>query len=174
MASLPRGALSVLILLCAGCSALIGLDEFKPGAVEAGGAGGGGAEGGSGADGGSGAGGAGAQGGSGAQGGNGGSGGVVTACSGQPDGQGCALDTDAGANDAGADASDAGGERYICLNQQCVVSRCGDGYADDGRGEACDDKKNGNQTDGCRDDCQYTCTTSDNCVAGLKCVLSQC
>ncbi|MEZ4374351.1 MAG: hypothetical protein R3B07_26255 [Polyangiaceae bacterium] len=101
----------------------------------------------------------------------------MTACSGQPDGQTCTLDgADAGAMDAGADAADAGAatERRICLSEQCVVSRCGDGYADDGRGEACDDKKNGNQTDGCRDDCQYTCTTNDHCVAGLKCVLSQC
>ncbi|MEZ4228476.1 MAG: hypothetical protein R3B89_04870 [Polyangiaceae bacterium] len=186
MAWLPRGAVSALLVVCAGCSSLIGLDEFGPaesGSGASAGAAGQGSAGGSGAQGG-----VAAHGGSGnasGDAGTGATGGVVTQCSGQPDGQTCALNAldaglDGGDADVDSSASDAavsdGGaaERRICLGEQCVVSRCGDGYADDGRGEACDDKRNGDQADGCRDDCQYTCGANEDCVAGLLCVLSQC
>jgi len=44
---------------------------------------------------------------------------------------------------------------------------CGNSVLDDG--EDCDDGRNGDDADGCRDDCTYTCTSSSECDDGDAC-----
>ncbi|MCA9628754.1 MAG: hypothetical protein KC766_13845 [Myxococcales bacterium] len=57
----------------------------------------------------------------------------------------------------------------ICLGDQCVESTCGDGYTDTARNEFCDDGKNGDDTDGCTDQCEATCTKAADCDDGNLC-----
>jgi hypothetical protein len=43
----------------------------------------------------------------------------------------------------------------------CTPAGCGNRVVE--AGEACDDGRNGDQADGCRDDCTYSCVTQDEC-----------
>lgn len=56
----------------------------------------------------------------------------------------------------------------ICLDEECVTSACGDGFADERREEQCDD---GNQAaaDGCEPDCKYMCSEIGDCDDGNAC-----
>ena len=60
------------------------------------------------------------------------------------------------------------GPMQICVSGACVMSGCGDGFTDSGRGEECDD---GNTTDGdgCDTDCTYTCDNAADCGDGDVC-----
>lgn len=58
------------------------------------------------------------------------------------------------------------GEGFICLGETCVLSRCGDGFVDEG--EECDDG-NSILRDGCENDCTATCRTDDDCDDGNLC-----
>lgn len=78
-----------------------------------------------------------------------------TACTGRPDGTFCDIEGLV--------------EREICIDGVCVVSACGDGFADTRTGhpsglpaEICDD---GNPTDGdgCELDCTFSCETVADC-----------
>jgi cysteine-rich repeat protein len=60
--------------------------------------------------------------------------------------------------------------RAICLHGTCQVSRCGDGFTDDGRSEECDDA-NFVDGDGCDGDCKFSCNSSD---VGKTCGLAYC
>jgi cysteine-rich repeat protein len=95
-------------------------------------------------------------------------------------------DSDAGA-DAAADAGDAGnftaddcvgqddgegcGEMsgFICVNESCRESSCGDGYVNADSDEECDDG-NTDPTDGCEPlTCAFTCETNAECDDGDPC-----
>lgn len=54
------------------------------------------------------------------------------------------------------------GAAQICLNQECVVSECGDGFLDTSSGEQCDDG-NSVQGDGCELDCRFSCQENADC-----------
>lgn len=59
-------------------------------------------------------------------------------------------------------------EGKICLSapgvdSTCLASVCGDGFVDKYRDEKCDDRKNGDNQDGCRDDCTFTCESNADC-----------
>src|SRR5260370_7748173 len=87
-----------------------------------------------------------------ATGGHGGSGGAgqdggVVDCIGKP---------------AGTDCSPGGATGSICLNGECVVSRCGDGYVDMAIGEDCEGG------DGCNA-CKYGCKLAADCNDGDAC-----
>jgi len=49
---------------------------------------------------------------------------------------------------------------------------CGDGWVDPG--EECDDRKNGDPNDGCRDDCTFTCHNNLDCDDGHGCTVDTC
>ncbi len=52
----------------------------------------------------------------------------------------------------------------LCIDAQCVESSCGDGYVDETAGEECDEMPNGDDADGCKDDCTFTCKADSDCV----------
>jgi cysteine-rich repeat protein len=66
------------------------------------------------------------------------------------------------ANGTACDADSSGATRDVCLVSQCQRSACGDGFADVGAGEACDD---GNTTAG--DGCSADCTSNETCGNGV-------
>ena len=68
--------------------------------------------------------------------------------------------------DDGTSCGSMGG--LICLNDECVTSACGDGYADDRREEQCDDG-NTAAADGCEPDCKYMCSEIGDCDDGNAC-----
>lgn len=73
------------------------------------------------------------------------------------------------------DGTECGADpRSICLTEACVESICGDSFADEGAGEECDDGRNGNPFDGCKDDCSYTCHEDDGCDDDLDCTDNVC
>lgn len=84
---------------------------------------------------------------------------------------------DSGATDAGGpDAPPAcpeGSECEIegsagtCRDGVCVPAGCGDGVV--GPGEDCDDERDGDDLDGCRDDCRWTCSDDAACGDGDAC-----
>ena len=57
-------------------------------------------------------------------------------------------------------------EGLICLYGECVLSRCGDGFVDEG--EECDDG-NSILRDGCENDCTPTCESDEDCDDGNIC-----
>lgn len=59
------------------------------------------------------------------------------------------------------------GSAGICNGGLCAPAGCGNGVMESG--EECDDGANGNNADGCRDDCQYTCETDDDCSDADMC-----
>ncbi|MCB9585996.1 MAG: hypothetical protein H6718_11400 [Polyangiaceae bacterium] len=61
------------------------------------------------------------------------------------------------------------GDNTLCVSGQCVQSECGDGYPDENNDETCDDGKNGDDTDGCTDECKATCTVDADCDDGDAC-----
>ena len=78
------------------------------------------------------------------------------------------LDAPEAACAGAADGTPCGSDR-ICVDGACGASRCGDGYVDVGRGEACDDA-NEAAFDGCEPvTCQPTCTDSVACDDGIAC-----
>lgn len=127
--------------LVAGCSTVIGLDEFHRGDPSTAGSSGAAGTGGN-ANGGT----AGFS-----TGGTGGAG--VVDCTGKPDGTRCV-----------GDASNT-----LCLGEACAESECGDEYVDEAAGEFCDDGKNGDDTDGCTDACKTTCGVDSDCDDGNPC-----
>jgi cysteine-rich repeat protein len=83
----------------------------------------------------------------------------VGACTGMPDGLRCAPEGIV--------------EPFVCLDEICVLSTCGDGIEDDRDGsmhdpEECDD---GNSTpaDGCEPDCTFSCSIDSDCDDGEFC-----
>jgi cysteine-rich repeat protein len=54
-----------------------------------------------------------------------------------------------------------------CFGGLCSPLDCGNGTVD--AGEDCDDMRNGDNTDGCRDDCTYTCSDDSDCDDGAAC-----
>ncbi len=62
---------------------------------------------------------------------------------------------------------DAGGMTGSCYSGLCSPPNCGNSMVD--TGEDCDDGRNGIQTDGCRDDCAYTCSDDSECDDGDAC-----
>lgn len=61
----------------------------------------------------------------------------------------------------------AGVCRDVAGMATCVSPGCGNGVVDGA--EDCDDGANGNQDDGCRDDCRFTCTEAADCDDGTVC-----
>lgn len=57
---------------------------------------------------------------------------------------------------------------YICLRASCVESECGDLFTDVAGGEKCDDGQ-GDETDGCKNDCKFTCETDGDCAQDSGC-----
>lgn len=74
----------------------------------------------------------------------------------------------------GLDDGTACGAGKLCLAESCKTSVCGDGWVDASKGEECDDRKNGNQTDGCKDDCKFTCKTNADCNDSNACTTDVC
>ncbi|MEZ4373790.1 MAG: hypothetical protein R3B07_23415 [Polyangiaceae bacterium] len=72
------------------------------------------------------------------------------------------------------DDGDSCGGGSICVGGSCSASRCGDGFVDASRGEECDDGKDGDDTDGCKDDCKFTCKTNADCTPTNRCQASTC
>jgi cysteine-rich repeat protein len=64
--------------------------------------------------------------------------------------------------------------RRICIEHTCQESTCGDGFLDAAAGEECDDGRNGDNEDGCRDDCAYTCHENGDCDDGHACTDNLC
>jgi hypothetical protein len=67
--------------------------------------------------------------------------------------------------------------RQICLAGTCQDSQCGDEFTDAGAGEVCDDGRNGDPDDGCRDDCTFTCLAASqdtDCDDAMACTLNVC
>jgi cysteine-rich repeat protein len=60
-----------------------------------------------------------------------------------------------------------GGGAGVCYGGLCSPPDCGNGTVDPD--EDCDDGRNGDNEDGCRDDCTYTCTVDDGCDDGDAC-----
>ena len=54
---------------------------------------------------------------------------------------------------------------YLCIDQVCVLSRCGDGYTETGSGEQCDDG-NTASGDGCSSDCRNE--SGEHCGDGTQ------
>lgn len=54
-----------------------------------------------------------------------------------------------------------------CMDGSCVPATCGDGVRQDP--EDCDDRRNGDPNDGCRDDCTFSCRTDTDCDDGQIC-----
>ncbi|MFH1438087.1 MAG: choice-of-anchor Q domain-containing protein [Pseudomonadota bacterium] len=61
------------------------------------------------------------------------------------------------------------GPRRICRGGNCQESTCGDSYLDEGGEEECDDGKNGDQDDGCTDECEFSCHGDGDCSDGNFC-----
>jgi hypothetical protein len=87
----------------------------------------------------------------------------VESCEGQSDGTAC---------DEGSDT--------ICIGEECVASRCGDGFVDEARGEQCEEE-NDIAFDGCEPDtCLFTCADdatcadTDVCNGQEQCVAHRC
>ena len=59
------------------------------------------------------------------------------------------------------------GDPGACTGGLCVPPGCGNGVVDDG--EECDDSMNGDNADGCRDDCRYSCSAELPCDDGDAC-----
>jgi len=59
-----------------------------------------------------------------------------------------------------------------CKNSQCVPINCGNRVTDEG--EECDDGANGNQEDGCRDNCTFSCSSDNDCIDDLPCTSDKC
>lgn len=92
-------------------------------------------------------------GGAGGQVGGAGGAGPLVDCTGQEDGTPCEGD----------------GDNTLCVKDQCVQSECGDEYIDENNDETCDDGKNGDDADGCTDECKATCTVDADCDDGNPC-----
>ncbi len=60
-----------------------------------------------------------------------------------------------------------GGTDGTCYGGLCSPPDCGNGMVD--TDEDCDDGRNGNNDDGCRDDCTFTCTDDTSCDDGDAC-----
>lgn len=69
-----------------------------------------------------------------------------------------------------ADAADgtACGSGLICLDGECDLSICGDGFVDVEDGEECDDE-NRVDDDGCDADCTFSCVADVDCGEGVPC-----
>lgn len=76
---------------------------------------------------------------------------IVLTCEGVDDGVGCGS---------------MGG--LICLDDECVTSTCGDGFADPRAEEECDDG-NGVPADGCEPNCRFMCKEVGDCDDGNAC-----
>ena len=78
-----------------------------------------------------------------------------------------------GACVAGEPASDGttcervDGSAGVCGGGRCVPVGCGNSMVE--TGEECDDGMNGNDLDGCRDDCTFTCSEDADCDNGDPC-----
>jgi cysteine-rich repeat protein len=59
------------------------------------------------------------------------------------------------------------GSDGVCAGGLCASPGCGNGVVDSG--EECDDSQNGDNTDGCRDDCTFTCESDAECQNGDAC-----
>ncbi|RLB47613.1 MAG: hypothetical protein DRJ42_25075, partial [Deltaproteobacteria bacterium] len=57
----------------------------------------------------------------------------------------------------------------FCIGGVCTAGRCGDGVLESDAGEQCDDGANGDDGDGCRDDCTFTCEADVDCDDGDSC-----
>jgi len=69
----------------------------------------------------------------------------------------------AGTPMAGAMCTRMDGTMGVCTaSMLCQPPGCGNGVMD--AGEECDDSANGDDTDGCRDDCTYTCEEDTECA----------
>ncbi|MCA9628755.1 MAG: hypothetical protein KC766_13850 [Myxococcales bacterium] len=66
------------------------------------------------------------------------------------------------------------GSGKLCLSTSCRTSVCGDGWVDKAKGEECDDAKDGDNDDGCKDDCKFTCKTDSDCNDGNACTSDVC
>lgn len=68
----------------------------------------------------------------------------------------------------GSDCSTSAMPDHICVDFCCVPEGCGNGFAETGLGEECDD---GNDVsgDGCENDCTFTCTEDADCDDGDPC-----
>jgi cysteine-rich repeat protein len=73
----------------------------------------------------------------------------------------------AGASGDGMMCTRDDGEMGVCASGLCAPPGCGNGTVDGM--EDCDDGMNGDNTDGCRDDCSYTCTMDAECSDGDVC-----
>ena len=74
------------------------------------------------------------------------------------------------------DGTPCGGPiRFICLDEACVESVCGDGFEDEGitPPEECDDG-NDEEGDGCDNDCTYSCHDDFDCDDGKSCTRDRC
>ena len=60
-------------------------------------------------------------------------------------------------------------ERAICLDESCGRSVCGDGFLDTVAGETCDDGADGDDRDGCTDECAASCINDVDCDDGDPC-----
>lgn len=70
------------------------------------------------------------------------------------------------------DGTDCGGGK-ICIARACVESTCGDRWVDEAT-EDCDDGKDGDDDDGCTDQCRYTCVDADDCDDDDACTTDSC
>lgn len=83
---------------------------------------------------------------------------------------------DTGGCEEGRACTTPGGASGRCRDGACVAPGCGNGTVDEG--EQCDDGRNGDDDDGCRDDCTWTCEADgacddgDVCNGAERCVLS--
>lgn len=71
----------------------------------------------------------------------------------------------------GKDDGDSCGEMsgYICVNEACRETSCGDGFVDEDADEECDDG-NTDRGDGCEPEtCTFTCETDSDCDDGNPC-----
>jgi len=80
------------------------------------------------------------------------------------------VDMEAGdlqTNDMEMEVEDEQVDEEIGGEDREVISECGNGLVDEG--EECDDGKNGDPYDGCRDDCKFTCKQNSDCSNGNIC-----
>ena len=64
--------------------------------------------------------------------------------------------------------------RKICIAGSCQESICGDGFVDAAAEEECDDGRDGDPDDGCRDDCAFSCHNNAECDDGHDCTQDYC
>lgn len=77
--------------------------------------------------------------------------------------------TDCTGMDDGHNCSPGGVGTYICVNEACAQSECGDTYIDTAAGEQCEDG-NDNSNDGCEPStCHYSCSANEECANGNDC-----